>query len=113
MTPGRSQNLTSPNCTSSSAMSFWISSGVVDTLGDSFSFVAGGSTLFGSRYERGVARPSPICFAGVNGGRYWVGDQGGCVSAAYPRWVARWTGEWLPGTGDRVTAGDERSQRWR
>lgn len=32
---------------------------------------------------------------------------------AYPGWVARWTGEWLPGAGDGTTAGGEGTQRWR
>jgi uncharacterized RDD family membrane protein YckC len=33
--------------------------------------------------------------------------------AAYPRWVARWTGEWLPGSGEGVADSDERTGEWR
>jgi RDD family len=32
---------------------------------------------------------------------------------AYPRWVARWTGEWLPGTGEGATPVDDQALRWR
>src|SRR3569833_1249642 len=31
---------------------------------------------------------------------------------AYPRRVARWTGEWLPGTGDGGRSTDEHASRW-
>ena len=87
MTPGRSQNLMSTYSTFSSEMYLSTSSELLNTLTDSFDWMLVGRHAMGG----GVARPSLVSFAEVNGDH-------AAVQRLYPGSVARWIESWMPGT---------------